>query len=314
MNSDKNIKPILITGAHRSGTTWIGKIISSSKTVSYIHEPFNINNQFGIYHHKFDYWFTYVNSIEENQVARAIQNTLSFNYNYLSAMKNFRIIPFANPLSITKEFIGYKYAKTFNQRPLMKDPLAIFSAEWLYKIFNMDVLITIRHPAAFVASLKTKNWVHDFNHFLQQPELIEDLLIDYVNEITDFAEDQYDIVEQASLLWKIIYSVVYKYYLMYKNEWIFIRHEDLSRDPISEYKLLFQKLDINFTDNIISTINKHSQVNNQMNRKFIKKSHISRNSKNNILKWKNELTKSEIQRIRDIVNPISKLFYSDSEW
>ena len=196
----------------------------------------------------------------------------------------------------------------------MKDPLAIFSAEWLYKIFNMDVLITIRHPAAFVASLKTKNWVHDFNHFLQQPELIEDLLIDYVNEITDFAEDQYDIVEQASLLWKIIYSVVYKYYLMYKNEWIFIRHEDLSRDPISEYKLLFQKLDINFTDNIISTINKHSQVNNQMNRKFIKKSHISRNSKNNILKWKNELTKSEIQRIRDIVNPISKLFYSDSEW
>lgn len=37
--------PILITGAHRSGTTWLGKIVSLSNGVRYIHEPFNVHIQ-----------------------------------------------------------------------------------------------------------------------------------------------------------------------------------------------------------------------------------------------------------------------------
>ena len=32
-------KCILVTGSIRSGTTWVGKIISQSKRVYYIHEP-----------------------------------------------------------------------------------------------------------------------------------------------------------------------------------------------------------------------------------------------------------------------------------
>lgn len=35
-------QPILVTGAHRSGTTWIGNIISSAQNVFYVQEPFNI--------------------------------------------------------------------------------------------------------------------------------------------------------------------------------------------------------------------------------------------------------------------------------
>jgi len=36
-------KPILVTGSHRSGTTWAGKMISACPNVGYIHEPFNID-------------------------------------------------------------------------------------------------------------------------------------------------------------------------------------------------------------------------------------------------------------------------------
>jgi len=52
-----------------------------------------------------------------------------------------------------------------NDRPLIKDPIAIFSTEWLCKKFNMKVLVMIRHPAAFCSSLKIKNWAFNFNHF-----------------------------------------------------------------------------------------------------------------------------------------------------
>jgi hypothetical protein len=34
---------ILISGSHRSGSTWTGKVISQSNSVRYVHEPFNID-------------------------------------------------------------------------------------------------------------------------------------------------------------------------------------------------------------------------------------------------------------------------------
>ena len=41
-------KPILVTGSHRSGTTWVGKMLAATGSVGYIHEPFNLKNRPGI--------------------------------------------------------------------------------------------------------------------------------------------------------------------------------------------------------------------------------------------------------------------------
>jgi len=35
-------KPILVTGSHRSGTTWAGRSLVLAPNTAYIHEPFNI--------------------------------------------------------------------------------------------------------------------------------------------------------------------------------------------------------------------------------------------------------------------------------
>src|SRR6476620_4378035 len=34
-------RPIVVTGTHRSGTTWVGEMIATSPQVAYVHEPFN---------------------------------------------------------------------------------------------------------------------------------------------------------------------------------------------------------------------------------------------------------------------------------
>ena len=34
-------RPILVTGAHRSGTTWVGKMLALAPGVGYVHEPFS---------------------------------------------------------------------------------------------------------------------------------------------------------------------------------------------------------------------------------------------------------------------------------
>ena len=34
--------PILVTGAHRSGTTWVGKMLAADADTGYISEPLNV--------------------------------------------------------------------------------------------------------------------------------------------------------------------------------------------------------------------------------------------------------------------------------
>ena len=162
------LNPILITGAHRSGTTWVGKMIANSPSVHYIHEPFNID--YSAYKVKPDYWFQYVTRETEGFLYQQIKQLVT----------------------------------PGKQRTLVKDPIAVFSAEWLAERFNMDVVIIIRHPAAFVDSIRERNWTHDFNHFLKQPLLLEEHLSPFKEEIIEFTRRPYDILDQAILLWKFI--------------------------------------------------------------------------------------------------------------
>ena len=39
----KNNQPILIIGLHRSGTTWLAKMLSLPDEIRYVSEPFNPN-------------------------------------------------------------------------------------------------------------------------------------------------------------------------------------------------------------------------------------------------------------------------------
>ena len=59
-------RPILVTGAHRSGTTWIGKMLALAPGVGYIHEPFSPATAPGISSAAFDVYFICI--IVENEV------------------------------------------------------------------------------------------------------------------------------------------------------------------------------------------------------------------------------------------------------
>ena len=202
-------RPILVTGAHRSGTTWVGKMVASSKKVVYIHEPFNLFHlEGGIYHGKFSKWFTYINSINAWKYEHALQKTIDKKYDMIKALlrSNNNL---NNLKGVIKEGFIYNWARISNKRALVKDPIAIFSTEWLVNTFNMQPIILIRHPAAFVASVNKKNWSHPFSDFLVQPNLINNLISDFRDEIKFFSEHSQDINDQACLLWRIIYYVVH---------------------------------------------------------------------------------------------------------
>src|SRR5690606_16487469 len=147
-------KCVLITGSHRSGSTWIGKIMALSRELHYIHEPFNVAK-----HKKapFSNWFQYYDAKssdfeEQEQVLRYLKA-----FHKPSLRRLFNRIRRAKYPGQVRDALVKEWACIAKQ-PLYKDPIAFMSAEWFYENMDAYIVISVRHPAAFVASLKVKYW------------------------------------------------------------------------------------------------------------------------------------------------------------
>ena len=176
-----------------------------------------------------------------------------------------------------------------------------------------DVVLTIRHPAAFVASLKVKEWHHDFNHFLRQTDLMQNELQEHAATIEHYAKNPPDVLQQGILLWNILYSMVSNYQKKYSSQWLFVRHEDLSLDPLKEFKRLFDHLGLEFTSDtrkIIIESTTGSGVSTRETDVF----NVKRDSKMNVKAWKDRLTESEIASIKESTHRIWPLFYTEADW
>ena len=195
---------------------------------------------------------------------------------------------------------------------MLKDPIAFFSTEWIYRRYNAHIVITVRHPAAFASSLKLKNWRFDFRNLAEQTALVEKHLPEYGDRIADAANSSPDsIIDQACLIWNIIHSTIAQWKRA-NPDWIVLRHEDLSLNPNGEFKELFEELDIPFTSQVNSYIDDTSGSQNPSEQ--TPGNEFKRDSKANIKNWQTRLSKSEIDSIRQETSEVSASFYDDSDW
>lgn len=304
-------KPILVTGSHRSGTTWVGKMIAASPSVGYIQEPFFPGRRPGICGVTFPYPFAYVTDDNGEAFYRHMDATLAFRFRLGAALATLKTPKDA--AIMLKYGAQFCCSRTRRAIPLVKDPLAIFSAEWLARSFDMQVVVMVRHPAAFACSIRRANWRHDFSSFLQQPLLMRDHLSSFEEEIRAFVKVERDILDQAAFLWRLIYSVVYKCRQSHPD-WILLHHEDLANDPLGQFALVFQKLGLDFSPRVRRIIEDYSNPANPLMLRGGSVRFGRRNSKALTRYWQTELTEAEITRLRRGVGEIADAFYSDSDW
>jgi hypothetical protein len=193
--------------------------------------------------------------------------------------------------------------------------MAFFSADWMAARFDMDVVMVIRHPAAFVSSIKKLNWRHPFSHFLGQPALMRDHLDCFADDIREYAAHEHDLIDEAILLWKLIHFRMIQYRKLHPD-WIFIRHEDLSRAPLEQFRELYRRLGLEFTGHAQQVIESFSSPANPGETDVMigTDATLMRNSFSNIWNWKNRLTPPEIERIRYNTENIWRAFYADEDW
>jgi hypothetical protein len=195
--------------------------------------------------------------------------------------------------------------KLKNNKMLIKDPIALFSAGWLYDNYDIRVICLIRNPLGFVGSLKKANWNYNFSDLLVQDEFLKNFLSDFYNQIKVYASKPHNIIDNAILLWNIFFTIILKYKKTYPS-WYFVRHEDIALNPIEEFKKIFHYLNIPFT----------MHINDQIIQYTKSKKHSShttsfgpRDAKEVLNNWRHRLTITEIDRIIQSTGQLSKHFY-----
>nr|MCH9661426.1 sulfotransferase [Bacteroidota bacterium] len=160
-------KHVLVTGSHRSGSTWTGRVIAKANNVRYVHEPFNLGDP--KLKTPFRYWFSYANGKTAREQKKIKRYLVSFISNTSSKFL-FSIFSKRSLKALYAFAIDFRSRRS--HRTVIKDPIALMSADWIYENLNWDVVVIIRHPAAFIASLKVKNWQFNFKNLQEQSALI----------------------------------------------------------------------------------------------------------------------------------------------
>lgn len=299
----------MVTGAHRSGTTWVGKMLAAGGQAAYISEPLNVLHRPGVYSAPTQHWYTYICVENEAEFLPALRQTLAFRYHTWDEIQSLRSRKDA--LRMARDWLTFLAGRLGRKRPLLKDPFAVFSAPWFSKRLASRVVVTVRHPAAFASSLKRLSWPFQFNDLLSQPLLMKHLLEPFRAEIE--AASTEDTIGQAALLWKIIYHTVDVYRRQYP-EFIILRHEDLSLNPIEGFYDLYTALDMRFNARAHQAVEKSTSADNPREVSTDAVHAYRLDSRANLAHWKSRLTRDEIQHIARITAETAALFYPDIDW
>lgn len=302
---DEKRKAILVTGSHRSGSTWVGGVLAQSPRVSLFYEPFGRHGPSPV-----EFFYQYIPLEEPNAVvADYLRKTLliehSWRADFMAKPGLIRLLG-ASRRSMKSHAIRQGWL-----RPLMKDPMALLSAEWLAHHFGMQPVVLIRHPLAFVASCKRMQWPFKFQNLWQQKKLLARLPATFVQAIEEQNQTEQDLIGQNILLWNILHWVIAEYQKQHPD-WFFVRHEDLSREPLLYFERIYQFLGLSFTARIQQKIQRETGSDNPVEARGVHT--LRRNSRRNIWSWQTRLTPEEQARIRAGTAEVAEMFYQEQDW
>jgi Sulfotransferase family len=303
--------PILVTGSHRSGTGWVSDMLAATPdpVVGTIWEPFNLRARRGVRQAPFRYWFTYVTPENDAAFRAPLARMLDWRYSVAAELPAIR-----SPKDAGRMLRDRAQMAKHRRRgavPISKDPIAVFSAEWMSDAFGMDTLVLIRHPAAFAHSIVKQGWWHPFRHFTAQPAMMRDLFAGRADEIERFARTPQPLLDQAILLWVLIHEHIARLRAR-RPDWRFVRHEDLSREPVGGFRELYGWLDLAWSDDVERAIVESSGEGNPS--VTTQASDRRRDSKAAITAWKSRLTPEDQALIRERTAPVWQEFYGDEDW
>lgn len=275
-------QPILISGTHRGGTTFIGTILAQADELRYVYEPLSP-------------WFDDLSRDTYCPICGLDLNTW-YPYIYEGNEKPYR--------THFKHFNNSK--RLMGKQPLYKDPLSPFAAEWIHTAYNAKVVFILRNPLALVASCKQVDWGVPFDRLAHQDELLNAYVPNYKKQAKEYAKGKHTKLEETTLLYNMVYEKAHELSQKYPD-WIFIKHEDISTNPQEEFRTLFDKLGLDYSQKVEAKVNELTNAKNKADSGKERIHSLHRKSKDVAELWKKRLTKEEIAYVTKTCKKVAAL-------
>lgn len=295
---------ILVTGCPRSGTTWVGAMLAHSPPLAYIHEPFNPGWGERFTPARFPRQFELVTPVNAPGYTRDLGATLNFYYSLRESVRRLGRPRWKRDYlsNLTEAFAtGLRFAvhrRLGWWRPLLKDPIALVSAEWLAQTFPLQVVVLVRNPLGVVSSLlRYPGMITPPAAFLEQPALLQLLPPAYETELRAAVEP----IDQAIVQWRLLNQLV-ALYRQRNPAWIYLSYEELAAQPLAGFRQLCFQLRVPFTRRMGSLIAEHSHPRHSSEPKqpWI----LKRDSPRSAQQWRHRLSERQVsyicERCRDV--------------
>jgi hypothetical protein len=239
------MRPILVTGTHRSGTTWVGEMLAISPQVHYVHEPFAPMYERAWVRHPPAHRFLHQPADVKGPFAEDLDRIVALRPPWLAIAR--RGGGLRNALRILQEAALTAAARRRGARALIKDPFALLLAEWIAARTAADVIVLVRHPAAFASSIKRLGWRLNVGWLLDQPSLMEGDLAPFRDELERDRDGANDLIDHASLVWRALNTVVLRYAAQHPD-WTVLPYEVLAREPVAGIRHLCAQVGVAWND------------------------------------------------------------------
>ncbi|MFW2513786.1 sulfotransferase [Demequina sp. SO4-13] len=298
-------RPIVVTGCPRSGTTWVGSTVGSSREVFYLYEPFNDEAP-----HPLDLAERYayidpaaaVDAVPDVSAlvqmgrlrgrVRASARALRLGTGFRSELPAHLAVHEASTAPM-------RYLSA--RRTLFKDPLAFFAAEWLAARHDALVVMMVRHPAGMISSYLKLGWPDEVDSLLRQPGLRDRFTGPLDKEIARHRANPDDRLGSLILQWQIFAQAA----LMLHEEhpdWLYLSHENVCNEPIPQFTGLFDYLGLDWTERIARKVKADStatQVDPTQHRQHA----LQRDSRAVAGAWRQRLDPHDADRIEAEAGP-----------
>ena len=297
--------PVLVTGMHRSGTSWVGSMLCAGGDLINIGEPLNVLNRQTIFPRRVGLWYAHITEENEAGFLPYYRDALAFKMHPLADLARMRLGSPRDPFRIARRWGDFVLGRAQRRRLLIKDPFAVFSIDWFVRRLGCGVVVVVRHPVAVVSSLKRLGFVFEFENLLRQPSLVDGRLSRFRPAIEASLERGDDVIGQGSLLWRIIYDS------LEPADVRIVRHEDLSLDPVVHCAQLYGELGLELTPEARAKIEASTSEKNPAEVSVRNPFKVWLASKANLSNWERRLDQAEVERILEITGPVTTRYYPE---
>ena len=152
-----------------------------------------------------------------------------------------------------------------------------------------------------------------YRELLEQEALMAGPLAPFRAEIEAMACHEEDTLCSGILLWCIVHHRIAAWRAVHPD-WVFLRHEDLSRDPEAGFRTLYARLGLDFTPAVRRGLSGFTGAAPARRIELYDRAPIRRDSRRLVARWRDLLAPAEITAIRAAVEPIAAGFYRDADW